>query len=97
MTSEIIEDNEIKNGYLMMNPNNEITLDNIQQLKSNTNFIKIKLDEIDGPSNFPIDKDNSKRVSKKNKDFDDYIDYSPKSKKRQDSVGIFTYSIRFEK
>ena len=89
MTSEIIEENDIKNGYFSMNPNNDIILDNIQQVKSNTNFIKIKLDEIEGPSMNPIKIDNSKRISKKNKDFDDYIDYSPKSKKRQDSVGYF--------
>jgi hypothetical protein len=88
MTSEIIEDNEIKNGYLTMNQNNDIILDNFQQVKSNTNIIKLKLDELESPSNFIIYKDYSKRISKKNKDFDDYIDYSPKSKKRQDSVGI---------
>ena len=91
MTSEILEENEIRNPYMSLNGNNESSFDGLQRRASSTNFIKIKMEEAENQSkNFPYE-DNSKRISKKNKDYDDYIDYSPRSRKRQDSIGK-TYS-----
>ena len=68
MTSEILEENVNKLPYMSLNSNHENHLENIQRMKNSVNFIKIKLDEIEGPSDtFLLIIDDSKRVSKKNK------------------------------
>ena len=50
MTSEILDENDKKLPFMSLNTNYENNLENIQRLKSSTNFIKIKLDDIEGQS-----------------------------------------------
>ena len=54
MTSEIMEENDSKLPYMSLNSNNEIQMENIQKLKSSANFIKIKIDDIEGTSKIKI-------------------------------------------